>query len=98
MCIRYRHTFDTVNALQYTGCGRGGWGDEPGTETRGSDGALGKTRSKAVGGGATMLFIISGSLKYRAICLRSVEFRGPRSCCTAIKRAMCFLAYCCGDL
>lgn len=32
-----------------------------------------------------MLAIISGSLKYRAICLRRVEFRGPRSCCTAGK-------------
>ena len=87
------HTFDTVNALQYAGCGREEWGDGPGMETRGSDGALGKTRSKAVGADATMLFIISGSLKYRAICLRSVEFRGPRSCCTAINKAIWFFVY-----
>lgn len=45
---------------------------------------LGKARSKATDG-ATMLAIISGSLRYSAICLRIVEFRGPRSCCTARK-------------
>lgn len=66
---------------------REGWGDGPGIETRDSVGALGKARSKAADG-ATMLAIISGSLKYNAICLRIVEFRGPRSCCTAIKETV----------
>lgn len=60
-------------------------GGDTGIETRVSLGVLGRARSKAAGGGATTLAIISGSLKYKAICLRIVEFRGPRSCCTAMK-------------
>lgn len=74
-----------VNELHMLACGMEECGDGPGTCV--SAGIFGNARFRIADcDGTVMPASASGSLKYKAICLRIVEFLGPRSCCTAAKK------------
>jgi hypothetical protein len=82
-------TLGIVNGLHKLGCEMEEWGEGPAACV--SAGIFGSARFRIADcGGTVMLASVSGSLKYKAICLRIVEFLGPRSCCTAAEREIRF--------